>query len=91
MLLVFTQTKETDETSNRNPLGLFDCRGHWRWHGCVACCMVVVMKMRQRKAVIMARIMVNNKTTWYIAPFLKRSQELKARNDRINAALERFK
>ena len=49
------------------------------------------MKMRQRKAVIMARLMVNNKTTWYIAPFIKRSQELKAKNDRINAALERFK
>ena len=91
MLLVFTQTKETDETSNRNPLGLFDCHGHWRWHGRAACCMVVSMKMRQRKAVIMARLMVNNKTTWYIAPFIKRSQELKARNDRINAALERFK
>ena len=43
MLLVFTQTKETDETSNRNPLGLFDCHGHWRWHGRAACCMVVVM------------------------------------------------
>lgn len=43
MLLVFTQTKETDETSNRNPLGLFDCRGHWRWHGCATCCMVVSM------------------------------------------------
>lgn len=91
MLLVFTQTKETDETSNRNPLGLFDCHGHWRWHGRAACCMVVVLKIRKRKAVIMARLMVNNKTTWYIAPFIKRSQELKARNDRINAALERFK
>ena len=53
--------------------------------------MVVIVKMRQRKAVIMARLMVNNKTTWYIAPFIKRSQELKAKNDRINAALERFK
>ena len=49
------------------------------------------MKIRKRKAVIMARLMVNNKTTWYIAPFLKQFHKLKARNDRINAALERFK
>ena len=36
-------TKETDETLNRNPLRLFDCLGHWRWHGCTLGRMVVVM------------------------------------------------
>jgi hypothetical protein len=37
------QTKETDETANRNPLGLFDCHCHWRWYGCTLGGMVVVM------------------------------------------------
>ena len=36
-------TKETDETANRNPLGLFDCHCHWRWHGRFTCRMVVSM------------------------------------------------
>ena len=48
------------------------------------------MKIRKRKAVIMARLMANNKTAWYIAPFIKRSQELKARNDRIAALIRRM-
>jgi hypothetical protein len=38
-------TKETDETANRNPLGLFDRLGHWRWTGCTLGGMVVSMKI----------------------------------------------
>lgn len=49
------------------------------------------MKMRHRKAAVMARIKANNKHIWFVAPFLKQFHKLKALNDRINAALERFK
>jgi len=37
------QTKETDETLNRNSPRLFDCLGHWRWLGLPAGGMVVNM------------------------------------------------
>lgn len=53
--------------------------------------MVVILKVRHRKAVVLAMIKAKNQTDWFIAPFIKRSIELKARNDRIKTALERFK
>jgi hypothetical protein len=49
------------------------------------------MKIRKRKAVVLAMIKAKNSASWFIAPFLKRFHELKARNDRIRAAVERFK
>lgn len=49
------------------------------------------MKMRQRKAIVMAMIKAKNQHIWFVAPFIKRFHELKAKNDRIRAAVERFK
>lgn len=48
------------------------------------------MKIRQRKAAVMARIKANNKHIWFVAPFLKQFHKLKARNDRIASLVRRM-
>jgi hypothetical protein len=52
--------------------------------------MVVILKIRKRKAVVLAMIKAKNSASWFIAPFLKRFHELKAKNDRIAAILRRM-
>jgi hypothetical protein len=80
--------KENDETLNRNPSGLFDRLGHWRWHGCTLGGMVVNMKMRQHKRLILARIKADKKYIWFVWPMMIRAEMAKKTHQRIRAIVD---
>jgi len=50
--------------------------------------MVVVMKMRQRKHLILARLKANKKYTWFVAPLMVRSAMIRKTNERICAIVD---
>jgi len=48
------------------------------------------MKVRTNCKRILAKMGRNKKITWFIAPILKRAAEIKERNDRIKAQVDKM-
>jgi len=50
--------------------------------------MVVLMKMRQHKHLILARLKANKKYIWFVAPLMVRSAIIRKTNERIRAIVD---
>ena len=46
------------------------------------------MKVRQNKRRLLLNLRHNNKTLWFIAPYIQRSNKIKERNEKIKKTLD---